>query len=214
MSAVLIPVKKLASSKLRMASILSQNERENLVLAMLRDVLSVVSRLGHMSTYIIGVDKEVENLSKEFHAIFIRESSDKGLNHAIMEGIRYLSKIGEDYILILPADIPLIEVDDISNILYFKDNFDVILCPSKDHKGTNALLLKLPTDIQPMFGESSYQNHIKEAEIKGLKTKPLLINRIALDVDSIEELKIITQIKKEINTLHFLQKVKSYSILL
>jgi len=213
MSAVLIPVKKLASSKLRMTSILSQNERENLVLAMLRDVLSVVSRLDHMNTYIIGVDKEVENLSKEFHAIFIGESSDKGLNHAIMEGIRYLSKIGENYILILPADIPLIEVDDISNILYFKDDFDVILCPSKDYKGTNALLLKLPTDIQPMFGESSYQNHIKEAEIKGLKTKTLLINRIALDIDSIDELKIITQIKKEINTIHFLQKIKSYSIL-
>ncbi|WP_455367969.1 2-phospho-L-lactate guanylyltransferase [[Eubacterium] cellulosolvens] len=209
MSAVLIPVKKLASSKLRMAPILSQNERENLVLAMLTDVLTVVSRLDHINIYIIGADKKVEDLSKEFDAIFIRESSDKGLNDAITEGIRHLSKIGQNYLLILPADIPLIEVSDIKKILYFKDDFDVILCPSKDHKGTNALLLKLPTNIQPMFGESSYQNHVKESEIKGLKIKTLLINRIALDIDSIDELKIITKIKKEINTIHFLQKIES-----
>lgn len=207
MSAVLIPVKKLASSKLRMSPILNQNERKNLVLAMLKDVLTVVCQLGHINIYIIGVDKEVENLLKEFHAIFIRESTEKGLNHAIMEGIRYLSKIGEDFVLILPADIPLIEVDDISNILLFKDDFDVVLCPSRDHNGTNALLLKLPTNIQPMFGESSYQNHIREAEINGSKIKSLLINRVALDIDSIDELKIITQIKKEINTTHFLQKI-------
>lgn len=187
-----------------MAQILDLEIRKNLVLSMLSDVLNVVEKITSAKTYLISADKQVKALSSKFHFTFIDEFVEEGLNHAISIVINALSQNNEDSLLILPADIPLIEPEDIASILQWNDKFDLVICRSKDGAGTNALLLKPTYNIQPMFGENSFQKHLMEASEKRLKVKILDINRIAFDIDSIDDLIKLTQFNNLKNTTRFI----------
>lgn len=165
--------------------------------------------MHHADTYVIGIDSEIKKMVQHFNFTFISEDVRAGLNNALSTCLQSLSE-KNDSALILPADIPLIEPKDVNSILQLKDEFNIVICPSKDTIGTNALFLRPPNIIEPQFGINSFQNHLKEAALKKIKIKILKNNRIAQDVDGVNDLKCIVQINKQIQTVQFLFKANIF----
>lgn len=190
MTYVLTPLKRLNDSKTRLSNVLTVEERVRLTVAMLKDVVeSAVHAKGVESVCIINNDMEVAHLMKVYGVKMLRDPGG-GLNNALNEWLKKVEKESESA-LILPADIPLIEPRDVEHAIQLASHYDMVISPSRDMDGTNALLLKPPTLIPPLFGPNSFRRHMKAAFERDVKVKVFKNKRIGFDVDNPNDLKTL-----------------------
>ena len=188
----LIPVKRLSRSKGRLSIVFKPEERERFVLSMLEDVLGAVSSSHLHQTVVIGFDDDVRLIAERFDAYFLLEPGG-GLNSALRYALNWCEKRGVEAVLILPADIPLVEEGDLNEITRLSDEASVVISPSMDG-GTNALMLKPPSVIKTCFGSGSFKRHISEASKKGIPVRVYRSPRVSLDIDSVQDLKALLKV--------------------
>ena len=206
---VVVPVKRLEMAKSRLSPLLSINERKQFCLEMLKDVLTAVktAKCVHR-TVVISMDETALQVAKSFDAIPFMENK-LGLNQAILEVINWCIERGVSSILILPADIPLVTSLDLNRILSLGKNSGIIISPSKSGEGTNALLLTPPNVIPTFYGQHSFRKHIEEASIRGTDIHVFRSSRVALDIDTIDDLiAFLTLEVEETAAYNFLMKVQ------
>lgn len=182
----LVPVKALALGKSRLASRLSTAEREELSLAMLRDVLRAVQEASSIDGgLVIHSDPKVADVAHEMGMDSTFESpTSQGLNAALSQGLELLAARGAEAVLILPADLPLADAESIEMLVATANvNPSVAICPSLDREGTNALLLRPSDCILPSFGPSSYERHIAQARDRGCQISIVSSEQLGLDID-------------------------------
>ncbi len=190
----LIPVKSFVNAKQRLASLLSATEREVLAEAMFKDVLCQVlcaSRLRE--TFVVTGDARVSEIASSMGARVIRETEERGETEAVLFAQETLKQKRVPMVLILPADIPLVCSSDIDLLLERIPAHEVpspfvLLVPSHDRMGTNALLLSPPDVIKPRFGYDSFSYHLAEVRAQGLPPRTVENDRIALDIDEPKDL--------------------------
>lgn len=203
---MLIPVKKLSESKKRLSGILKPKERRDLVIFMLSDVLNTVSSFTAYQTVVIGSDNRVKRLAEKFDAYFIPDPG-RGLNQSLHYAIKWCLRMGAKAVLILPADIPLLTERDLERIACFSGEYSVVASPSRDG-GTNALMLNPPDVMEPLFGNRSFEKHIREASKKGISLRIYRSPTILIDVDSVEDLKVLLEAGKNKLSRDFLMRIK------
>jgi 2-phospho-L-lactate guanylyltransferase len=91
---------------------------------------------------------------------------------------------GATSLAVIPGDVPLITAADIDGIMHQGQRFDVVIVPSWDSRGTNAILMRPPDALRLRFGSWSFFPHVKQAKRKGLSYRVLRLPRLALDVDT------------------------------
>ncbi len=190
----LIPVKGFANAKQRLSPLLSAPQREVLAEAMLRDVLrQVVLTRGLEETFVVTGNGRVSGIASSMGARVIQETEEKGETEAVLFALAKLMQGGTRMVLIIPADIPLVESSDLELLLgqvsrnSLTSSF-ALLVPSHDRLGTNALLLSPPDVIRPRFGYDSFTHHLGEVAAKGLPPRIIENERIALDIDEPRDL--------------------------
>ena len=154
---------------------------------------------------IVSSDK---NLFKNLHSKFngVLENSSEGLNHAIQLGISSLDFEKNDSLLILHSDLPLLQPNDVNSYFEMSQESEkiLILTPSLRKDGTNAILLKPPTIFKPIFGKNSFDRHLKRAQtIPELQVQVFRNENVALDIDTIADLKLLIQKEAESQTKHY-----------
>ncbi len=195
-TSVLIPSKGFANAKQRLAPHLSVVEREILAVFMLRHVLEQVRNAhGIQTTYVVTADHEVTRLALSVGAQVIREQEERGETEAVAFAAARLKQQGIETLLILPGDLPLLRSKDVESILELaprdQGSFPfVMLVPSRDRMGTNALLLSPPDAIVPRFGFDSFCYHLSEACAKRYPLRVLENQRVALDIDNLQDLEV------------------------
>ncbi len=193
-----VPVKSLEVSKRRLSDVFNTQERSLLTLAMLEDVLRALQASAVDEIVIIGSDKVVQRMADRF-GIFYLEASQDGLNLSISEAINWCAKEQADWVIVVPADVPLLRPIDVNRIIELGvDDSSIVLAPSHDG-GTNALFQSMPTLVMPHFGPNSFSVHTNEAKNKCLKVRFYGSFNIIHDVDSAYDLKKILEIEN--NTL-------------
>jgi 2-phospho-L-lactate guanylyltransferase len=191
----IVPVKRLATSKSRLASILTLENRERLTLAMLTDVLTAIHDSSIQEIVVVGSNLSVCQLAMTAGVTYINEKA-RGLNRAIEVSIKWCMERGADSILVLPADIPLLSPADIERIIDLGEYADsiAVLSPSNSG-GTNALYLRPPSLMPVRYGPGSFKRHIRCARDRGIPVKIYYSSSIAFDVDSQEDLqKLLTKL--------------------
>ncbi len=195
-ASVLIPAKGFANAKQRLAPYLSVVEREILAESMLRSVLEQVrAAQGVQATYVVTADSAVTRMAGSVGAQVIREQDERGETEAVTFAVAQMKRNGIETVLILPGDLPLLRSRDVESILeqaprdHATSPF-ALLVPSRDRMGTNALLLSPPDAITPRFGFDSFCYHLSEASAKGLNLQVLENERVALDIDHLQDLKV------------------------
>jgi 2-phospho-L-lactate guanylyltransferase len=93
------------------------------------------------------------------------------------------------FTLVIPGDIPLIQASELEQIFLRAPEEGSLLVPAADGRGTNAAFRR-PPDLFPLrFGNDSFQPHLAVARATGKPCEVLHLPRIALDVDSPEDLR-------------------------
>jgi len=185
MIAALVPVKALRHSKSRLRPVLSDDQRQALVIAMLEDVLRLLADVPAVATTaVVSPDADVLAFAHRLGAQPIREPRrPRGLNAALTFASDVLSRQGASGLLVLPVDVPLATAADIEAILNrMNTNPSIVLCPSRSG-GTNALALQPPGLIPFRFGHRSSAAHQREARARSLPLRVLPLPSLALDID-------------------------------
>lgn len=185
---VIVPIKELTVAKSRLSPILADEERKEFCLKMLEDVLAAVKPVEQVrQTVVTSRDPSALQVAKDFDAAPLKER-EASLNQAVSKAIGWCVGRGSKCVLILPADIPLVAPTDLSRILYLGRNAQMVISPSRDGGGTNALLLAPPNVCPTRYGPRSFQRHMGEALRRKIGIHLLRAPRIALDIDTVEDL--------------------------
>lgn len=171
---VVIPF-KLENAKSRLASVLSPEERKQLALAMLRDVLEAVSGVG---TATILSRPGFHEMNTPVNVDFVESGLD--LNDALNSFIERWQRIGwPTDLLIVMADLALLTSDDMSGILGTPG--DVVLSPGRGG-GTNMILMRGP-EFRTCYRGISFTKHLNFAHKLGLQVGTYSSYRAGCDID-------------------------------
>ncbi len=187
---VIVPVKPLKLAKSRLAEVLTPEERQKLASAMLRHVLSVVGNVPKVAgTLVISRDNKALSIAREYGANTVQESGAPELNAALTRATQVLTSWRCDAVLVLPADLPLLCPDDVTNIINLgKREMTMVIASDRNNDGTNALFLRPPGFIPYSYGKDSYQRHIGLAYEAGVDVREYHSPRLHLDIDYPEDL--------------------------
>lgn len=184
----LVPVKEVAYSKQRLAIVLDPHEREGLVLAMLRDVLTAIHAVDEIDgVLLVSRSQEAQALAREFGDDVFVESDDSDHSRAVTEGNEYLKdRYRVESSLALSGDVPGVTPDDIRQVIEFHGR--ITLVPNASGEGTNAVLASPPNAIICQFGGASLARHIATTDAAGLEARIIRNENIGRDIDNPHDL--------------------------
>ncbi len=201
---ILIPVKRLAESKSRLAPVLAEDERQALALRLLHGVLEVAQqaqqRLG-AAGIVVTPDPTVLALATTYdltslledpappssYGLRVTDHAEATLNAALEQATAHACSRGASALLILPADLPLLTLADVTRLWQASQQLyadaAMVIAPDSQAQGTNALLVRPPGALRYQFGPDSFQRHCQQARELGLAWHIDHSPRLGLDVD-------------------------------
>jgi 2-phospho-L-lactate guanylyltransferase len=189
-----VPVKELDRAKERLAPVLAPERRRALMLAMLEDVLTTLAAtpgLGGLA--VVTVDAATRRLAERYGARIIEIGARDGHSGAVVAAARLLAAKGCSGMLTVPGDIPLVTPAEITQLLAeHRPAPAFTIAPSRDERGSNAIICSPPDAVPLRFGENSFFPHLLAAEACGIRPTVLRLPGIALDVDTPEDLAALT----------------------
>lgn len=180
----IIPFKK-KGAKTRLRTFLTETEREELAIRMLKDVLVALSESKIEEVEIISTSSK-EELSNELKhelrnlklTVWVDE---KGLNEVLNERI----KDEQDPRLIIMADIPLVTPESINKLIEHES--EVVIAPGRKG-GTNALFMRRPSEFLVSYYGVSCLKHIETAKQRNLSYSVHDSFFISADIDEHDDL--------------------------
>ncbi|HEY7244197.1 MAG TPA: 2-phospho-L-lactate guanylyltransferase [Xanthobacteraceae bacterium] len=192
-----VPVKQTGRGKQRLAGILSRQQRTLLVQAMLEDVLTALTQTSGIAAIVVATaDRQIAAVAARYGADVFEEAANEGHSAAVAAAAVRLDASGCD-MLALPADIPLVQSEDIARLMHVHQTaasgssraFSIV--PARDERGSNAILCSPPRAIPLRFGEDSFFPHLAVAKERGITPAVVKLPRIALDIDTPDDLALL-----------------------
>jgi 2-phospho-L-lactate/phosphoenolpyruvate guanylyltransferase len=183
-----VPVKDLRGTKSRLAPVLDPGARAGLTLYMMGRVVGAIREAGIEDVCVVSPDRMVLEEAKRRGATPLIQES-RGLNPALEEGRRRAMGLGASKLLVLPADLPLLDAEDVLAVLREAGGEPtVVIAPDGARSGTNALLIQ-PPDVLPFaFGIGSFEAHVGAARRRGLDVRVCERSHLAFDLDTAGDL--------------------------
>ena len=183
-----VPVKDLHGTKSRLAPVLDPAARAGLTLYMMGRVVSRVREAGVEAVGVVSPDPIVlEEALRRGAAPLLQEG--RGLNPALEEGRLWATRNGASALLVLPADLPLIEAADVRAVLAEAvGGASVVVSPDGARFGTNALLLRPPGALPFLFGPDSFQAHLRAARDRDAEVRVCENRHLSFDLDTVGDL--------------------------
>ena len=183
-----VPVKELWRTKSRLEPILDPGARAGLTLYMMGRVVSALQGAGIENVCVVSPDRIVLEEARERGAAPLLQES-RGLNPALEEGRRWAMERGASALLVLPADLPLLDAGDVREVLGgIGEGPSVVISPDGAHAGTNALLLRPPDALPFAFGSDSFEAHLRAARERDLDLRVCKRPHLAFDLDTADDL--------------------------
>ena len=191
MKAILIPVKEFREAKKRLAPHFSAADRAALAEAMCEDFFSVVAATRCADrVFVISKEPRALSLAQELGWETIVESQQTCESNSVDAGSHYCAERGIYALLRLPIDLPLVEPSDIESVFeQLEVAPSVVIVPSSDGTGTNALLRSPAVLFPSHFGPNSFPRHLAEAKECGAHTRVFRNPRLELDIDELDDLR-------------------------
>jgi 2-phospho-L-lactate/phosphoenolpyruvate guanylyltransferase len=183
-----VPVKDLWGTKSRLSPILDPGARAGLTLYMMGRVVRAIAEAGVEDVCVVSPDRIVLEEAKSRGATPLLQET-RGLNPALEEGRRRALGLGASMLLVLPADLPLLDAGDVRAVLQEKGQGpSAVISPDGMRSGTNALLIQPPEVLPFAFGADSFEAHLGAARRRGLEVKICERPHLAFDLDTAGDL--------------------------
>jgi 2-phospho-L-lactate/phosphoenolpyruvate guanylyltransferase len=185
-----IPVKPLRLAKSRLSPVLSPEQRHRFAESMLRHVLQVVSSVPQITgTLVVSRDNRALALARDYGAKTVQESGSPELNAALMRATKIIESWRSEAVLVLPADLPLIQPEDIQGLIRAGERYpSVVIATDRNKDGTNALFIRPPGLIRYAYGPGSFQRHAVQARDAGAHVTVYSSDRLVQDIDLPEDI--------------------------
>jgi 2-phospho-L-lactate guanylyltransferase len=195
MRALLLPIKDLRNAKQRLASILTPEERFALAQAMLADTLRAVRGVRQAEKiFVVTNYTPAMQAARENGWEILAEEQQISESVSVDAASRQCEESGITAVLRLPLDLPLVTPSDIDELLVAECVAPgVVMVPSRDGTGTNAILRKPPTLFPSHFGSGSFAKHCAEAIRTGAQIVQRRNVRLEMDVDDESDLRVLIQ---------------------
>jgi 2-phospho-L-lactate guanylyltransferase len=195
---ILIPVKNLSGAKQRLASLLDQATRTELAQTMLLDVLETLASWAHRpNVALVTSDPFASAQARYFGFEVIPDPASRSETEAIEMATRICEARGLDFTLVVPGDVPLVQLGELEKILQAAPDQGAVLAPAFDGRGTNAAFRR-PAALFPLrFGNDSFKPHLAAARATGKPVVVLSLPGIAVDVDSPTDLRRLAELPGE-----------------
>jgi 2-phospho-L-lactate guanylyltransferase len=205
----IVPLKGLAEAKQRLAGVLPPEARRRLMLAMLQDVLATLAQVERLGpVLVVTPDAEVVDLAQRRGARVLLEERARGHSAAAMAGFAHARANGAVQALTLPADAPGVTSGEVSRVLDAAGPAAgprVVLVPSHDRDGTNAVLAAPPDAFPVSFGPGSFARHLAQAKARGLDCRVVELAGLGRDVDEPADLERLIAAKQGDPNYEFLR---------
>jgi 2-phospho-L-lactate/phosphoenolpyruvate guanylyltransferase len=195
MRALLLPVKDLEKAKKRLIGSLSPEERFGLAQAMLSDTVRAVRGVSNTNKiFVITNYTPAISLAHDNGWEVLEESEQISESASVDAASRICMQRGVQRLLRIPLDLPLIQSSDIDDLLALEScPPSLVIVPSRDGTGTNAIL-RTPPDLFPsQFGNGSFAKHLASANLAGAHLIVRRNPRLEMDVDDESDLRALLQ---------------------
>lgn len=186
-----LPVKRFADGKQRLAADLGKGTRRALVEAMVTDVLIALRRAERIDgTLVVTGEAAMEAIAHGYDAATVTDREDAGHNDAAILGIEEAIARGARRVILVPGDCPALNPKELDALLTRAPapRPEVVIIPDRHGTGTNGLVLTPPDIITPSFGEGSFERHAAAAREAGAVVRVEELASLVLDVDTAEDL--------------------------
>jgi 2-phospho-L-lactate guanylyltransferase len=100
--------------------------------------------------------------------------------------------LADQSMLALPGDIPLLQPDDVRQLLSaHRADRAFTIVPARDLRGSNAVICSPAAAVPLRFGSDSFYPHLDAARSCGIEPEVVRLPRIALDIDTPEDLALL-----------------------
>jgi 2-phospho-L-lactate/phosphoenolpyruvate guanylyltransferase len=181
----IVPVKRFAAAKQRLATGLDEDRKRELIEAMLSDVLIAIGEARTVGrALVVTGEPAAARIAHELGAEVVPDAVDAGHSEAALVGIEAAAPDRPDCVVLLPGDCPLLEPRDLDRLLTGLPERYVAVVPDRHGTGTNALVLSPPDAIRPSFGGGSCERHVASARRAGVPFSVEHVDTLALDLDT------------------------------
>ncbi len=195
MRALLLPVKDLNNAKKRLMGVLTPEERFGLAEAMLKDTIRAVQGVQRAEkVFVVTNYKPAMRLAQEASWEILHEEEQISESHSVDAASKICEQRGITALLRVPLDVPLVQASDIDDLLAVEcEEPALVIVPSRDGLGTNAILRMPPVLFPSHFGIGSFAKHVGEAERIGARVVFRRSPRLEMDVDDEADLRTLLQ---------------------
>lgn len=187
--AILVPVKDLSGAKSRLAGLMTQPERTELAWRMLQGVLAQVARVpAPVRRVVVTSYPPAMERAGALGFQVLREARQVSESASVDAASAQLAAESVRGVLRVPLDLPLLATADLEALLAAippagAEGRAVLLSPSRDGTGTNAIYRSPPTLFPSRFGPDSLRLHEAAARAATAAVRVLAVPGVALDID-------------------------------
>ncbi|MFT4048721.1 MAG: 2-phospho-L-lactate guanylyltransferase [Solirubrobacterales bacterium] len=188
--AVILPIKPFDDAKERLATGLAPEQRQLIAEAMVRDVFAALARAREVDAIVvISAEPKITGIAGD-QASEIIPDDRTGHSDAAKKGVAWAIENGYDKVVMLPGDCPLLDPQELDDLIVRtrEDRVEFAVIPDRMGTGTNGLVISPPGAVEPSFGPGSRQRHIARGLAASRRTAEHEVPSLALDLDTAEDL--------------------------
>ncbi len=180
----LLPVKSPANAKQRLSALLTANQRECLARLMYEEMLATLCSSRHLDRVVVVTsDPHAADHARRSGALVFEEQEQRSHSHSADAAALRAMSLGARTVLLAPIDVPLATTSEIDELAAMARP-GVVIVPSSDGAGTNALLRTPPDVIESRFGPGSFAAHLEQARARGVPAEVARPGGLMFDIDT------------------------------
>jgi 2-phospho-L-lactate/phosphoenolpyruvate guanylyltransferase len=191
-TAAILPVKSFGAAKQRLGSLLGSGSRHALAQAMFQDVLASLRKVEGVERIVVVASEPSVEFAADEQVTLLEDEAQEGQSPAAAAGIHWAVASGFERVLLVPGDTPLLAPQEVDALLANSPE-EVVIVPDRHGTGTNGLLLRPPTAIEPSFGPDSLKRHVAAAEAAGVAHRVEKLPSLVFDVDTSDDLAVVAE---------------------
>jgi len=181
----LLPVKAPQQAKQRLNGLLTGPQREGLARALYEEMLAkLCAARGLDRIAVITSDEPTARQASRSGALVFEELEQMGHSQSADAAARRALELGARTVILLPIDVPLATPAEIEELVVEARRHSLLIVPSEDGTGTNALARTPPDLIPSCFGPGSFLAHLEQARARGVAARVMRLPGLMFDVDT------------------------------
>jgi 2-phospho-L-lactate/phosphoenolpyruvate guanylyltransferase len=180
-------VKRPQDAKQRLKGFLAMEQREALARLLYTQTFDALCRAeGIDRVAVVTSDAEAAAHARRSGALVFEENQQ--VSHSVSADAACLRamELGASTVLLVPIDVPTVTSTDFTR-LAAAARPGVVVVPSADGTGTNALVRTPPDCIESRFGPGSFRAHLDQARSRGVPADVLRVPGLMFDLDTPED---------------------------